>query len=142
MPFAFPHPLCGLHRWWLQRQREVRGSVRRCEPAASDAALSAAHTLGAGAVRRLHLRSGDALQVRVGGLWLTRAGDPQDHLLQPGAGFVAVHSGDVVVQAFGACACHFERHGLERRRFIGGWGVGERRPDGRPSVQASDAGVS
>lgn len=120
MPLAFSHPLRGLHRWWLQRQRQGRGGVRRCEPAALAAALSASHTLGAGAVLRLHLRSGDALLVRVGGLWLTRAGDPQDHLLQPGAGFVATHSGDVVVQAFGACACHFAWHGLERRRFGSG----------------------
>ena len=135
MPFAFPHPLRGLHRWWLQRQCEARGGVRGSEPVSSApvSASATALTLGAGAVLRLHLRSGDALQVRVGGLWLTRTGDPQDHLLQPGAGFVAARSGDVVVQAFGACACHFEWHGL---------GLRVRRPTGRLSGQASEAGVS
>lgn len=135
MPFAHPHPLRGLHRWWLQCLRGLPGG----EPVSS--ASATAHTLGAGAVLRLHLRSGDALRVRVGGLWLTRAGDPQDHLLQPGAGFVAARSGDVVVQAFGACACHFEWHGLARRRFRGR-GLGGLRPTGGQPVQVSDAGGS
>lgn len=131
MSFATPHLLRGLLRWWLARRRGGHDAGRGPAPLAP-----VARTLGAGAVRRLHLRGGDTLLVRVGGLWLTRAGDPQDHLLQPGAGFVAARSGDVVVQAFGAGGCHFEWHRLPGRRPLAQVGL-QVWPKGR--VQTSGA---
>ncbi|MCH8179059.1 MAG: DUF2917 domain-containing protein [Proteobacteria bacterium] len=99
----------------------VRDWAMRCSPGVAPPP-GVSHVLAAGQVLRLSLRRGEVLRVRVGGLWLTRTGDPRDHIVQPGAGFVATRGGPVVVQAFGACACHVERHRLPGRG-MGRWGL-------------------
>lgn len=69
-------------------------------------------TLPAGQAARLTLRRGETLLVRQGRLWLTREGDPVDHVLWPGAGHVASVPQEVVIEAFGPQACNYERHRL------------------------------
>lgn len=84
--------------------------MRRHKPAHDLASESA--TLPAGQAVRLKLRRGETLLVRQGRLWLTREGDPVDHVLWPGSGHVASVPQDVVIEAFGLQACHYERHRL------------------------------
>jgi len=73
---------------------------------------AAADTLAAGRARRLVLRRGEAVVVREGRLWLTREGDPHDHVLTPGAGYVATVPQDVVIEVLGGPRCRYERHRL------------------------------
>lgn len=72
--------------------------------------------LSEGQVHHLRLRPGDALLVRQGRVWMTRDGDPLDHLLAPGQGHVAARMEDVVVQGCSASGCVYEREALPRRR--------------------------
>lgn len=69
-------------------------------------------TLPAGQAARLTLRRGETLLVRQGRLWLTREGDPVDHVLWLGSGHVASVPQEVVIEAFGPQDCHYERHRL------------------------------
>lgn len=80
------------------------------KPARGQACVSA--TLPAGQAQRLMLRRGETLLVRQGRLWLTREGDPVDHVLWPGSGHVASVPQEVVIEAFGPQACSYERHRL------------------------------
>lgn len=70
-------------------------------------------TLHAGQPARLRLRPGETLLVRQGRLWLTREGDLVDHVLSPGCGHVAAGHQEVVIEAFGAPLCCYERHSLK-----------------------------
>lgn len=83
---------------------------RRAKPARELTCVSA--TLAAGQAVRLSLRRGETLLVRQGRLWLTREGDPVDHVLWPGSGHVASVPQEVVIEAFGPQACQYERHRL------------------------------
>ncbi len=56
-------------------------------------------TLAAGEVRTLRLPAGASLAVTDGILWLTRSGDPADHLLSAGTTFSFPRGALVVVQA-------------------------------------------
>ncbi len=80
------------------------------KPARGQSCVSA--TLPAGQAARLTLRRGETLLVRQGRLWLTREGDPVDHVLWPGSGHVASVPQEVVIEAFGPQACQYERHRL------------------------------
>lgn len=88
--------------------RALLRAFPRPRPAQGLTCLSA--TLPAGQATRLTLRRGEALLVREGRLWLTREGDPIDHVLWPGSGHVASVPQDVVIEAFGPQACRYERH--------------------------------
>lgn len=90
----------GLSAWWRARTAAPRQTVR-------------AHTLPEGRAFRFHLLRGEAVLVREGRLWLTREGDLHDHVLAPGAGFVATRTEEVVVEAFGGGACRIERHRVD-----------------------------
>lgn len=79
-------------------------------PAWPPALACVSETLPTGQATRLTLRRGETLLVRQGRLWLTREGDPIDHLLQPGCGHVASAPQEVVIEALGLQACHYERH--------------------------------
>jgi hypothetical protein len=59
----------------------------------------AAETLAPGEVRTLRLDAGASLAVTDGLLWLTRSGDPSDHLLPAGTTFNFPRGALVVVQA-------------------------------------------
>jgi hypothetical protein len=62
--------------------------------------------LAPGQVIACRLRAGAVLQVMQGQLWLTRAGDLQDHVLGPGQRWVAAGSEQVLLSALGSdCAC-------------------------------------
>jgi len=65
--------------------------------------------LPAGQVHRLRLRAGDALLVRQGQVWMTREGDPLDHLLTPSQGHVAARPEDVVIESFVRGGSLYER---------------------------------
>lgn len=70
--------------------------------------------LPAGQAHRLWLRAGDRLHVHQGRLWLTREGDPVDHLLTPGCGYVAAFPQEVVLESLlGSGGC-YERDALPR----------------------------
>jgi hypothetical protein len=56
-------------------------------------------TLAAGEVRTLRLDAGASLAVADGLLWLTRSGDPADHLLSAGTIFSFPRGALVVIQA-------------------------------------------
>lgn len=56
--------------------------------------------LPAGHVHRLRLHAGEALLVRQGQVWMTREGDPLDHVLTPARGYVAARPEDVVIESF------------------------------------------
>lgn len=56
-------------------------------------------TLAPGEVRTLRLGAGAVLAVTEGLLWLTRSGDPADHLLAAGTTFTFPRGALVVVQA-------------------------------------------
>lgn len=86
--------------------------LRRPASGHSPACVSA--TLPAGQAVRLTLRRGETLIVRQGRLWLTREGDPVDHVLWPGSGHVAPVPQEVVIEAFGPQACSYERHRMRR----------------------------
>ncbi|MFY9224110.1 MAG: DUF2917 domain-containing protein [Blastocatellia bacterium] len=49
-----------------------------------------------------HLLSIDCQQ---GTLWITQAGDIEDHLIEPGQSFKTLTSGLVVMQSLSDCAC-------------------------------------
>ena len=59
-------------------------------------------TLAPGEVRTLRLEAGASLTVTDGLLWLTRSGDPSDHLLRAGTTFNFPRGALVVVQALRA----------------------------------------
>lgn len=63
-------------------------------------------TLPAGQVHRLRLHAGDRLHVHQGRLWLTREGDPVDHLLTPGRGYVAAFPQEVVLESLLGGGCY------------------------------------
>ncbi len=56
-------------------------------------------SLAPGQVRTLRLPAGASLAVTDGLLWLTRSGDPADHLLSAGTTFTFPRGALVVVQA-------------------------------------------
>lgn len=85
-------------------------ALSQAKPARGPACVSA--TLPAGQAARLTLRRGETLLVRQGCLWLTREGDPVDHVLRPGSGHVASVPQEVVIEAFGPQVCSYERHRL------------------------------
>lgn len=68
--------------------------------------------LPAGQVHRLRLRAGDALLVRQGQVWMTRQGDPMDHVLTPSQGHVAARPEDVVIESFVRGSSLYERQAL------------------------------
>lgn len=76
------------------------------------AATLVSGNLPSGQARRLTLRRGETLFVRQGRLWLTREGDPTDHVLWPGSGYVAAVPQEVVIEAVGGQLCCYERHRL------------------------------
>lgn len=120
MPRLIPHLASPLRsRWELLpamtlRLRSLAATLLRsllhAKPAPAPAFVSA--TLPAGQADRLVLRRGEAVLVREGRLWLTREGDPVDHVLWPGAGHVASVPQEVVIEALGPQACCYERHRL------------------------------
>ncbi len=66
-------------------------------------------TLPAGKAHRVRLRAGDALLVRHGRVWMTREGDPIDHLLTPEAGHVAACAQEVVLESCDRSGSLYER---------------------------------
>ncbi|MBU0918313.1 MAG: DUF2917 domain-containing protein [Gammaproteobacteria bacterium] len=68
--------------------------------------------LPAGQVHRLRLRAGDALLVRHGQVWMTRQGDPLDHVLSPSHGHVAARPEEVVLESFVRDGSAYERQPL------------------------------
>lgn len=70
--------------------------------------------LPVGQVHRLWLRAGERLEVHRGRLWLTREGDPTDHLLTPGVGYVAAFPQEVVLESLLGSASCYERDALSR----------------------------
>lgn len=76
---------------------------------------SGAVELRSGQVHRLRLRAGEVLLVRRGQVWMTRQGDPLDHLLTPSQGHVAARSEDVVIESFVRDGSLYERQALPRR---------------------------
>ena len=68
--------------------------------------------LPAGRVHRLRLRAGDVLLVRQGQVWMTRQGDPIDHLLTPSQGHVAARPEEVVLESFVRDGSAYERQPL------------------------------
>lgn len=71
--------------------------------------------LPAGQAHRLRLRAGDVLLVRRGRVWMTREGDPLDHLLSPTQGHVAACPQDVVLESCIRDGSLYERQTLPRR---------------------------
>lgn len=71
--------------------------------------------LPAGQAHRLRLRAGDVLLVRRGQVWMTREGDPLDHLLTPAQGHVAAHPEEVVLESFVQDGSLYERQALPGR---------------------------
>lgn len=71
--------------------------------------------LPVGQAHRLRLRAGDLLLVRRGRVWMTREGDPLDHLLTPTQGHVAAHPEDVVLESCTRDGSLYERQALPRR---------------------------
>ena len=49
---------------------------------------------------------GDAVTCTNGVVWVTQTGDPNDYLLQEGEQFIALNTGQVLVQAIGGDACY------------------------------------
>lgn len=87
---------------WIRGQGPARAPVGLVE-------------LPAGQVHRLRLRAGDVLLVRRGQVWMTREGDPLDHLLSPVQGHVAARPGDVVLESFVGGGSLYERQTLPGR---------------------------
>ena len=102
--------------------------------------------LPAGQAHRLRLRAGDVLLVRQGRVWMTREGDPLDHLLTPTQGHVAACPQDVVLESCVQGGSLYERQTLAGHvnfslstfrlmisRMTGvhrrAWGAGVKRPD-------------
>lgn len=91
--------------------------------------------LPAGQAHRVRLRAGDALLVRHGRVWMTREGDPIDHLLTPEAGHVAACAQEVVLESCDRRDSLYERQTFvetatnSRRPF--GWILSGWRPTGR-----------
>jgi hypothetical protein len=71
--------------------------------------------LPAGQAHRLRLCAGDVLLVRRGRVWMTREGDPLDHLLTPAQGHVASHPQDVVLESCAREGSVYERLALPGR---------------------------
>jgi hypothetical protein len=62
-----------------------------------------------GMAMRCPLQPGQVLHVAQGQLWLTRAGEPQDHVLGPGQRWVATRHELVWLSAAGPAACRVWR---------------------------------
>lgn len=71
--------------------------------------------LPAGQAHRLRLRVGDVLLVHRGRVWMTREGDPRDHLLTPSQGHVAACPQDVVLESCTPAVSLYERQTLPGR---------------------------
>lgn len=89
----------------------IRGLVPALAPVTS-VKLKGPVVLPAGQVHRLRLRAGDALLVRHGQVWMTRQGDPLDHVLSPSHGHVAARPEDVVLESFVPDGSLYERRAL------------------------------
>lgn len=89
----------------------IKGLVPALAPVTS-AHLAGPVALPAGQVHRLRLRAGDALLVRQGQVWMTRQGDPLDHVLSPSHGHVAARPEDVVLESFVRGGSLYERQAL------------------------------
>lgn len=99
----------------------IRGLSCALAPTAFTAAKGAIE-LPAGQVHRLKLGAGDVLLVRRGQVWMTRQGDPLDHLLTPTQGHVAARAEDVVIESFVKDGSVYERQTLPRHvNFSRAW---------------------
>lgn len=91
--------------------------------------------LPAGQAHRVRLRAGDALLVRHGRVWMTREGDPIDHLLTPEAGHVAACAQEVVLESCDRSGSLYERQtfrgSVTNSRWPFGWILSGWRPAGR-----------
>ncbi len=99
-------------------------------------AASACITLAPGQVIACHLRTGHVLQVTQGQLWLTRAGDAQDHVLGPGQRWLAAGREQVWLSALGPGAAQLSTAG-GASQVAAGAGV----PAGKPACARLSASV-
>lgn len=74
--------------------------------------------LAPGQVHRVRLKAGELLLVREGRVWLTREGDPVDHVLVPGRGHVAPLAEEVVIESCAPTGSRYERHTLHLMRHL------------------------
>lgn len=80
--------------------------------------------LPAGQAHRVRLRAGDALLVRRGQVWMTREGDPIDHVLSPGAGHVAACAQEVVLESCDPGGSLYERQTFGGSVTFSRWSFG------------------